>query len=1658
MPNRHLKKTHLLIDNMISECEYKNTFSKEERTLFGQFIKQFYQHASIGFLSPSDNKNLYAAALGNWNFIKDKDAILPRKVRAFNPNKESHGWESERTIVELCTTDSPFILDSITAELTENKHKIYEVIHPVMRLLRDKEGHITQVFNRKDKEGKLESIMHFQINYIADEKELKTLENHIDNALYFVSLAVSDWKEITEITSEIANSLDEKSLPFDKDYVNEVKDFINWSLDNNFIFLGYQEYSFLDKDGKPNVDSIGIVKNSDLGIFKAKNNESKPLGLSALPNISTDLLKNDFLVEITKSSRKSIIHRPVHMDYIGIKKFDSKGNVIGEHRLLGLFTSSVYYQSAKLIPIIRKKINSVVERSQFSPSGHNGKALLTVLESYPRDELLQISEDNLFEISMGIVTLAEKPTTKLFIRKDRFSRFISCLVFVPRDMFNTNLREKLQSVLEKAIKGQLTDYYTQVTESPLARIHMLIQIDDSSEDMKLDIKKIEKEILEVTNSWVNGFREMLIAKVGERIGEATCRNYVLAFPETFKDLYHFGGTYKDIIKIEEAYKRKRLALDLDLYKLEQDDERTYQLKIYHPETQVTLSNILPILENMGFHVIDELTFFVQPSHMERGMWIHHFKLIVNECMDLDSGVCEIISLDKIKNNFEEALLGIWGGDIEDDKLNELILRADLKSRDIMILRAYSKYIMQTDFTYSHDFMSVVLTTHPIITDLLIKLFHARFDPKISATKRKEEIHQANENIENKLKNVENIVEDRIINQFIDTINATLRTNYFQEIKLNDELTEVTTASEDENDLINILLPKKKKISNISYKPYISFKLDSAKVPNLPLPHPYAEIFVYSPKIEGIHLRGGKVARGGLRWSDRAEDFRTEILGLAKAQMVKNSVIVPTGSKGGFVVKNPIDGDRDAFLEQGIDCYKTFLSGLLDITDNIIDGKISTPEHVICHDGDDPYLVVAADKGTATFSDIANGVAKEYNFWLDDAFASGGSVGYDHKKMGITARGAWVSVKRHFMEMMIDCQKEDFTTVGIGDMGGDVFGNGMLLSKHIRLIAAFNHMHIFIDPNPDSTASYTERKRLFEKPRSSWTDYDEKLISKGGGIFSRKEKSINVTKEMQEALSINDDLITPDNLIKKILTAKVDLLWNGGIGTYVKAEDESDDDVGDKANDTLRINGNDLRCKIVGEGGNLGLTQKSRIEYAMNGGRINTDAIDNSAGVDCSDHEVNIKIALRKAMDNGKITLKQRNKILADMTDEIAELVLRDNSLQTQAITYSELQGHMIIEQQSRLMHTLEQKNLLDRDIEFLPNDKEISIRQNLKKGLTRPEISVLLAYSKFDIYEDIINSNIPDEPYFNTDLFLYFPKPMHSQFKEEIENHELRREIIATSICNSIVNRVGTTFFQRVREDMSMKGCDVARAYTVTRDAFKLRNLWNEIEDLGNKVSITVQNDLHKDIEQLIERSSSWLLRHSNHPLNVLDLTAEFSSGIEEISNDINQMISSSMKNSRDKKLNSYLKNGVPEALALRVANLELLSSSYDIIRVAKGSPLSVKIIGEIYYSLSNKLNFSWLRSSSNALLSDSHWGNLAIKTFNETLFDQQMKLTSNVISTSCKGYSCVSAIDSWFELNSKSLDRYKHFVSDLKKQEKITSSMITIAIQRIATLCAGID
>jgi glutamate dehydrogenase len=1595
-----------LIDMILSRVHERLDANRAEQA--DRFVRQFFANVPSDDLLHESADNLYGAALALFGFVQ-KRATGEAKVRVYNPRLEEQGWKSSHTIVEIINDDMPFLVDSVTAKLNRIDAEVHLIIHPVVTLERNARGELTVLHGAETAaEGaRHESVMHVQISEQPAERH-EEIAGGLLKVLSDVRASIEDWPAMRERCREVIAQLESKPPPVAESEVAVGLAFLKWLDDDHFTYLGYREYSFEGRGNQavtrvPAEGGMGVLRDPAVSVFAGLRN------LGKLPPEVRAFVKQPHLLRITKANRRSSVHRPVHMDTIAVKKFDSKGKVTGERLFLGLFTSGAYSCSPREIPLLHKKVERIVERAGFAPRSHDGKALMHILDSYPRDELFQISEDELFETAMGILHLQERQRVALFLRRDPFERFVSALVFVPRDRFDTNLRRKIQGILAQAFEGEVSAYYTHLTDEALARLHVMITTAQGAVP-EIAPQALEEKLTEAARSWVDQLEEALIEARGEEQGIRSLRRFARAFPASYQDHFNPQATVFDIERIEEALETGSLAMNL--YRPIEAGEHQLRFKIYLAGDPVPLSDVLPMLENMGLKVIGEVPYDVRPANYGGEVWIHDFETVTEDGSAVDLGA--------VKDAFHDAFARVWTGEMENDGFNKLVLAAGLKAPEVKILRAYCKYLRQAQIPFSQSYMEETLKANAAITRRLVDLFVKRFDPAQAADSAETTKALVGE-IRELLDQVSNLDEDRIIRRFLNIVEATLRTNFFQPAEGGGE------------------------------KSYISFKLDSRNIDELPLPRPFREIFVYSPRTEGVHLRFGKVARGGLRWSDRREDFRTEILGLVKAQQVKNAVIVPVGSKGGFVVKRPPapDAGREAFLDEGIACYKIFIRGLLDITDNLKAGDVVPPPDVVRRDAADPYLVVAADKGTATFSDIANGVSVDYGFWLDDAFASGGSAGYDHKKMGITARGAWESVKRHFRELGKDIQNEDFTCIGVGDMAGDVFGNGMLLSKHIKLVGAFNHMHIFVDPDPDPAKSWTERMRLFELPRSAWSDYDAKLISKGGGVFDRKAKSLKVTPQMKRLFGLEQDQVTPSELIAAILKSEAELLWFGGIGTYVKASHETNADAGDRANDALRVNAKQLRAKVIGEGANLGMTQKARIEFNFNNGHCN---IDNSAGVDCSDHEVNIKILLGDIEAAGDMTRKQRDQLLVKMTDEVAELVLRDNYLQSQAITVTHKLGAHLIDRTARFMRALERAGQLDRAVENLPDDETVSERQKQGLGFARPEISVLQSYAKIVLYDEILSSGLPDDPYMDRDLVNYFPSPLRKTYRKQIGGHRLRREITATVATNEIVNRVGLTFVHEVKEKTGMPAEDIARAYIISREIFGITGLWREIEELDNKVPANVQSAMLIECGRLVERETVWFLRESSHPMDITGEIEAYASGVEALWGILEGLLSDAERELMAKRASGFMEQGATEALARRIASLPLLAPACDVVRIAGSVGQPVEQAAKAYFGIGARFGFDWLRRAAGLLPTDTAWDKLAVTAVIDDLFGHQSELTQRVLRNAGNG-AAESVIDEWAEARRPLVARTQQLLAELQAMGTPDFAMLAVANRQLKSM-----
>ncbi|HTJ68222.1 MAG TPA: NAD-glutamate dehydrogenase [Actinospica sp.] len=1594
-------------------------------------INRYYRHVALDDLTDRSPADLLGAAASSAALAAERPQGTA-KIRVLTPSAED-GWgtgRNRRSVVEIVTDDMPFLVDSVSAELTRLGHGIHLVVHPVLAVDRDVAGNLRAVHDvdpESAPEGSsVESWMHIEIDRQADDPaRIAALESDLRRVLRDVREAVEDWPKMKNATLAAADALDAaqgaaaQAAGLDFEELSAGQELLRWLVDGHFTFLGYREYELVTEDGE---DRLRAVPGTGLGILRADQQQNTAGSFAKLPQEVRAKAREPRLLVLTKANSRATVHRPGYLDYIGVKVFDAAGNVVGERRILGLFSAAAYSESVQHIPVVRQKVRQVLDIHGYTLNSHSGKDLLQILESYPRDELFQIPVGELAEISGAVLHLQERRRVRLFLRKDVYGRYFSALVYVPRDLYDTANRIKLQDILKDELHGNTVDYTVRSTESVLTRLHFVVRMDNGQRLPDVDAEHIERRLARALRSWNNALEDLLEEQLGEERASALIAEYKGAFPEGYKADFPPERAAQDLARIEAIHADDTTDSSLAVYRRTGSAPDEYRLKIFRVGRMITLAEVLPILQRFGVEVLEE-----QPYELLRACgeaaWILDFGLRVS---DPDS-LLESAARDR----FTAAFGAVWSGMAENDGFNTLVLGSGLNWRQASILRAYVKYLRQGGMTFSQGLVEKVLGGNTRIVRLLVRLFEASFDPAHSDAGH-ELIDGMVEEIEGALDTVASLDEDRILRSLLGVIRATLRTNFYQ-------------PAEDG-----------------SPKPYTSFKINAPAVTDLPMPRPKFEIWVYSPRVEGVHLRFGKVARGGLRWSDRREDFRTEILGLAKAQMVKNVVIVPVGAKGGFVVKNPVDpADREAFLAEGVACYRMFIRGLLDITDNLVDGVIVPPQNVVRYDGDDHYLVVAADKGTATFSDIANAVAAEYGFWLGDAFASGGSVGYDHKAMGITSRGAWESVRRHFRELGLDTQTQQFSVVGIGDMSGDVFGNGLLRSEHAKLIAAFDHRHIFIDPNPDPAVSYAERQRLFDLPRSSWADYDKKLISDGGGVFPRSLKSIPVTPQIRRALGLPDGVTrtTPAELMKAVLLAPVDLLWNGGIGTYVKSAGESHADVGDKANDPIRVNGAQLRVKVVGEGGNLGFTQLGRIEYALqggpadDGGRINTDAIDNSAGVDTSDHEVNIKILVDQAVKSGVLKADERTALLASMTDEIADLVLADNYGQNVALASAIAQAPQLLHVHARYMRQLVADGDLNRDLEFLPRERVIQERRSAGQGLTQPELAVLLAYTKIVLNEDLLASGLLDDPYLEADLFSYFPSAVRERLHDLIAAHPLRREIIATQVVNNLVNNAGITFLFRMREETGASPEEISRAHTVAREVFGLDSYWKAIDELDNRVTAEVQTRMRLAGRRLTERGARWFLLNRKHPIDISVQVEAFGEGVAEVCAQLPKLVRGGDAQQLVSSTAELVAEGVPEELAARVAAAGSAYSALDIVEVAKMTGRAPVDVAECYFDLVDRLGIGALRDRITALPRTDRWETMARAAVREELYAAQAALTFDVLAAAPSESDPEARFDSWVHKNQAAVERARAVLGEISSADSFDLAILSVALRTIRTL-----
>jgi glutamate dehydrogenase len=1549
----------------------------------------------------------------------------------------------------------PYLVDSVVMELNRHRLATHLIVHPQLRVTRDVTGRLEGV-GEGDGLVLEESWIHIEIDRQSDRMLLDELEADLQRVLTDVRAAVEDEQKMRALAGAIELEIADRRPPLPDREITDGIELLDWLADDHFTFLGYREYKL--EDG-PDGDQLRAVTGTGLGILRS--DQAKSTSFASLPQEVRSKAREPQLLILTKANSRATVHRSAYLDYVGVKKFGDSGQVVGERRFLGLFTHTAYSESIEHIPVLRHKVEEVLDRAGLAADSYDGKDLIEILETYPRDDLFQISVDELLPIALGVLRLRERKQLKLFVRKDEYGRYMSCLVFLPRDRYTTQIRLRIQDLLLKAFDGISVDYSAMVGDSILARLHVVVRGERGRALPELDPADLERRLIAATRSWTDDLAEAIVQQCGEEQASALIRRYTEAFPEGYKADFPARTACADLKRLERLSEPGEISINLyEPYDAEAGERR---LKIYRLGPTISLSQILPLLQEMGVEVVDERPYEIARAD-GREAWIYDLGLRYEPSPDVDD--------NEVKGLFQEAFEALWRGEVESDRFNALVLRAGLDWRSAMVLRAYARYLRQTRTTFSERYIEQVLVANPRVARLLVRLFEARLDPRLNQAgdQRSEAAHEElaaaiTEEIEGALDAVSSLDQDRILRSYLAMIRATLRTNHYQ------------------------------RTADGRPKPYLSLKFDPEAIPDLPQPRPKFEIFVYSPRLEGVHLRFGSVARGGLRWSDRREDFRTEVLGLVKAQAVKNTVIVPAGAKGGFVCKQlPDPSDREAFLAEGVASYKQFISGLLDITDNLVSGEegvgprkgagekregegslkgagqkregvgprkgagqmrvVPAPD-VVRHDGDDTYLVVAADKGTATFSDIANEVAVSYGFWLGDAFASGGSVGYDHKAMGITARGAWESVKYHFRSLGTDVQEEDFTVVGIGDMSGDVFGNGMLLSEHIRLVAAFDHRHIFLDPNPDPAASFQERKRMFALPRSSWTDYDTALISAGGGVHPRTAKKISITPPVREALGIDDGVtaMTPHELIHAILCAPVDLLWNGGIGTYVKASNENNADVGDRGNDVLRADATELRCKVIGEGGNLGLTQRARIEFSLGGGLVNTDFIDNSAGVDTSDHEVNIKILLDQVLRDGELTRKQRDALFLQMTDEVADLVLRDNYAQNVVLAAARRQASSMLHVHARYLRKLERDGKLKRRLEDLPDDKALAERRQTGLGLTGPEFATLLAYTKLTLEEEIRASDLPDDPHLATRLVEYFPTPLRERFRDYMDRHPLRREIISTSVVNSMVNNSGTTFAFRMNEETGASSSDIARAYLVARAVFDMPRFWKSVDALEPQVDTATQIRMRLEARKLTERGARWLLHNRRMPFDLRETVDFFAHGAATLAPQLPKLLVGRDLEGFEERRDRFTEGGVPGELAEQVAIMVPAYSTFDLVEISRSTGRPVEEVAEVYFDLAERLQIARLRERVITLPRDDRWQSMARSALRDDLYAAHAALARDVLVTSEPGADPEERLAIWAEKNSAAVSRAAQTLGEIWESDSFGIATLSVALRAIRTL-----
>ncbi len=1599
----------------------------EDHVKLARLVRDYFAHVDPADLIERDSTDLIGMVTSHRRLAMHRRPH-EEKIAVFTPAVNVNGWSSGHTVMQVVMDDMPFLVDSVSLSLTQNGHDLHLVIHPQFLVRRDAEGNLEEVYGLLSSfpagsapdDALAEAWISLEFNRESDSDELAAIETRAVAALTDVSLSVRDWPQMHEIALGLAAELrQDPPITVEPDEITESADFIDWLADDHFTFLGYREYDLSD-DG----EELIPVPGSSLGIMREASEKST--SFSKLPAVIRERAREPHVLVLTKANSRSHVHRATYLDYVGVKRFDADGVVVGERRFLGLYTGSAYAQPVHMIPVLRRLQEQVTKRAGVDASSHRGKDLLHFIETYPRDDLFQVDADELYRVGIAVLGMQERRMVRVFVRRDTYSRFDAVMVYLPRDRYTTTVRLKIQAILTEALHGTAVDFTTTVSVSVLARLNFTIRVAPGYGDQPIDVPALEARIRAAVRSWDDEFSDALIHELGEETATQLMAKYVNGLPDAYREAYTARGAVADTRQWESLAPGE---VAVSLYEQLDAPASQRRFKLFRVGAPVTLLEVLPILAALDVDVVDEHPYAVTRVG-DTEAYLYDFGLTLH-------GHGKLPDFGSLSDRFSEAFLAAFNSQVDPDATLGLVTRAGLTWRQASYVQAWVRYSHQIGSRFSFRSVSNALLTHPTFVQLLVEWFEVRFDPDFATSgvavdeARRAASDRLAVKLAGELDSVMNLDTDRILRGMIEIVGAILRTNVFQSVG-------------------------KAGSGAFECKPWLSFKINPRAIENMPEPRPQFEIWVNSPRTAGVHLRFGPVARGGLRWSDRRDDFRTEVLGLVKAQEVKNAVIVPVGSKGGFVVRQPLEGaTREEALEQGRACYTEFISGLLDLTDNRISGTVVPPSKTVRWDGDDSYLVVAADKGTATFSDLANSISAAYGFWLGDAFASGGSAGYDHKAMGITARGAWESVKRHFRELGVDVQTEPFTVVGVGDMSGDVFGNGMLLSTKIRLVAAFDHRHIFLDPDPDPAVSFAERERLFALPRSSWDDYDRSLISEGGGVFARTEKWIKLNPRLREALGIDAKVerMAPPDVLRAILQSPVDLLWNGGIGTYVKASSETDQQVGDKANDPIRINGNQLRTRVVGEGGNLGLTQLGRIEAARHGVQLNTDAVDNSAGVDCSDHEVNIKIALDRVVHEGDLTTKQRNALLVEMTSDVSDLVLADNYEQNVLLGNARVQSALMMPVHARMMRRLDEEGLLDRALEYLPSDDDIAALEAESRGMTSPEFCTLMAYAKNYLTRQLNESDLDSDPFYSDLLLAYFPEPMVARYPQAIEEHPLRGEIISTMVANSMINRGGITFAYRAHEETGASSPEVARAYSVSRAVFDLPSYWRRIEALDNVAPTTAQAALHLDVRRLLDRSTRWFLTTRGGRLDVRGEIERFAQPVAQLAPLAAGMLVGDESVRLAKRTAELTALGAPAELAHDVAVLLDVFSLLDTVQVAQRYDEDPVAVTELYFALSERFAVDRLLNEITRLRRSGRWDALARSSLRSDLYGALAGLTARVLRQTPQGGPVEERIAEWESANAEGQARARATLTEIVESGSQSLATISVALRVIRTL-----